>query len=173
MQIDIYLFNRKCLGNIQVTSSAWQSDSTVRRMGPWFNCSKAILIFKDWDVQDLFSWKSAFFNLFFFLFLGHLGCLEANDSVLYGSAYLNSSMCHCSSKSCRFQFQYSMADSSVLKAVLYTNQVRSMHSFSNDRDATPQFFPSKLQVNTRYHMLTSPLVCVNSHFVLLHCLMQL
>nr|AGN95663.1 Diet1 [Gallus gallus] len=53
---------------------------------------------------------------------GHLVCLEANDSVLYGSAYLNSSMCHCSSKSCRFQFQYSMADSSVLKAVLYTNQ---------------------------------------------------
>ncbi|XP_015708985.1 MAM and LDL-receptor class A domain-containing protein 1 isoform X1 [Coturnix japonica] len=53
---------------------------------------------------------------------GHLVCLEANDSALYRSAYLNSSMCHCSSKSCHFQFQYSMADSSVIKAVLYTNQ---------------------------------------------------
>ncbi|OXB56908.1 hypothetical protein ASZ78_012346, partial [Callipepla squamata] len=53
---------------------------------------------------------------------GHLVCLEANDNALYRSAYLNSSMCHCSSKNCHFQFQYSMADSSVLKAVLYTNQ---------------------------------------------------
>ncbi|XP_010710945.1 MAM and LDL-receptor class A domain-containing protein 1-like [Meleagris gallopavo] len=53
---------------------------------------------------------------------GHLVCLEANDNVLYRNAYLNSSMCHCSSKSCHFQFQYSMADNSVLKAVLYTNQ---------------------------------------------------
>ncbi|OXB84680.1 UNVERIFIED_CONTAM: hypothetical protein H355_001157, partial [Colinus virginianus] len=47
---------------------------------------------------------------------------EANDNALYRSAYLNSSMCNCSSKNCHFQFQYSMADSSVLKAILYTNQ---------------------------------------------------
>ncbi|XP_009328881.1 PREDICTED: MAM and LDL-receptor class A domain-containing protein 1 [Pygoscelis adeliae] len=48
--------------------------------------------------------------------------LEANDNTLYKSAYLNSSMCRCSSKNCHFQFHYSMADSSVLKAVLFTNQ---------------------------------------------------
>ncbi|OPJ81745.1 MAM and LDL-receptor class A domain-containing protein 1 [Patagioenas fasciata monilis] len=53
---------------------------------------------------------------------GHFEWLEANDNALYKSAYLNSSMCHCSSKNCHFQFHYSMADSSVLKVVLFTNQ---------------------------------------------------
>ncbi|KAK2536438.1 Malrd1 [Columba guinea] len=52
----------------------------------------------------------------------HFEWLEANDNALYKSAYLNSSMCHCSSKNCHFQFHYSMADSSVLKVVLFTNQ---------------------------------------------------
>uniref|UniRef100_A0A8C0IFR5 MAM and LDL receptor class A domain containing 1 n=1 Tax=Bubo bubo TaxID=30461 RepID=A0A8C0IFR5_BUBBB len=53
---------------------------------------------------------------------GHFERLEANDNALYKSTYLNSSMCHCSSKNCHFQFHYSMADSSVLKVVLFTNQ---------------------------------------------------
>uniref|UniRef100_A0A8C8BKF7 MAM and LDL receptor class A domain containing 1 n=1 Tax=Otus sunia TaxID=257818 RepID=A0A8C8BKF7_9STRI len=53
---------------------------------------------------------------------GHFEWLEANDNALYKSAYLNSSMCHCSSKNCHFQFHYSIADSSVLKVVLFTNQ---------------------------------------------------
>lgn len=71
--------------------------------------------------------------------------LEANDNALYESAYLNSSMCHCSSKNCHFQFHYSMADSSVLKALLYTNQVRrSMHSFSNDQDEAAELLPAKM-----------------------------
>ncbi|XP_039405795.1 MAM and LDL-receptor class A domain-containing protein 1 [Corvus cornix cornix] len=53
---------------------------------------------------------------------GHFEWLEANDNALYESASLNSSMCHCSSKNCHFQFHYSMADSSALKAVLLMNQ---------------------------------------------------
>ncbi|XP_009074857.1 PREDICTED: MAM and LDL-receptor class A domain-containing protein 1, partial [Acanthisitta chloris] len=53
------------------------------------------------------------------------GCfqwLQVNDNALYGSPFLNSSMCHCSSKNCHFQFHYSMAEGSALKAVLFTNQ---------------------------------------------------
>uniref|UniRef100_A0A8C0V0E8 ADP-ribosylation factor-like protein 14 n=1 Tax=Cyanistes caeruleus TaxID=156563 RepID=A0A8C0V0E8_CYACU len=53
---------------------------------------------------------------------GHFKWLDANYSALYERAHLNSSMCHCSSKNCHFQFHYSMADSSVLKAVLLMNQ---------------------------------------------------
>ncbi|OWK55620.1 hypothetical protein RLOC_00007515 [Lonchura striata] len=53
---------------------------------------------------------------------GHFEWLETNDKALYERAHLNSSMCHCSSKTCHFQFHYSMADSSVLKAVLLMNQ---------------------------------------------------
>ncbi|XP_033367551.1 MAM and LDL-receptor class A domain-containing protein 1 [Parus major] len=53
---------------------------------------------------------------------GHFKWLDANYDALYEKAHLNSSMCHCSSKNCRFQFHYSMADSSVLKAVLLMNQ---------------------------------------------------
>ncbi|XP_032545476.1 MAM and LDL-receptor class A domain-containing protein 1 [Chiroxiphia lanceolata] len=53
---------------------------------------------------------------------GHFEWLEANDNALYESAYLNNSTCHCSSKNCHFQFHYSMADSSDLKAVLFINQ---------------------------------------------------
>ncbi|XP_027743387.1 MAM and LDL-receptor class A domain-containing protein 1, partial [Empidonax traillii] len=53
---------------------------------------------------------------------GRFEWLEANDNALYESAYLNNFMCHCSSKNCHFQFHYSMADSSVLKAVLFINQ---------------------------------------------------
>ncbi|XP_061208193.1 MAM and LDL-receptor class A domain-containing protein 1 [Neopsephotus bourkii] len=53
---------------------------------------------------------------------GHSEWLEANGKTLYKSAYLNNSMCHCFSKNCHFQFHYSMADNSVLKAVLFTNQ---------------------------------------------------
>uniref|UniRef100_A0A672TQ22 MAM and LDL receptor class A domain containing 1 n=1 Tax=Strigops habroptila TaxID=2489341 RepID=A0A672TQ22_STRHB len=53
---------------------------------------------------------------------GRFEWLEANDKTLYKSTYLNSSMCHCFSKNCRFQFHYSTADNSVLKAVLFTNQ---------------------------------------------------
>lgn len=68
-------------------------------------------------VASCFSLKSCSNNT-----EGCLVWLEANDNALYKSAYLNSSMCHCSSKNCHFQFHYSMADSSVLKAVLYTNQ---------------------------------------------------
>ncbi|XP_034615232.1 MAM and LDL-receptor class A domain-containing protein 1-like [Trachemys scripta elegans] len=53
---------------------------------------------------------------------GHYVCMRANDNTLYKSAYLNSSMYHCFGKNCHFQFYYSMADSSVLKVVLYTNK---------------------------------------------------
>ncbi|XP_010166278.1 MAM and LDL-receptor class A domain-containing protein 1, partial [Antrostomus carolinensis] len=53
---------------------------------------------------------------------GHFEWLEANDDIIYKSTYLNSSICHCFSKNCHFQFHYSMADSSVLKAVLFGNQ---------------------------------------------------
>uniref|UniRef100_A0A674GFT9 MAM and LDL receptor class A domain containing 1 n=1 Tax=Taeniopygia guttata TaxID=59729 RepID=A0A674GFT9_TAEGU len=53
---------------------------------------------------------------------GHFEWLETNDKALYERAHLNSSMCHCSSKTCHFQFHYSMADSSVLKIVLLMNQ---------------------------------------------------
>ncbi|XP_071591185.1 MAM and LDL-receptor class A domain-containing protein 1 isoform X2 [Heliangelus exortis] len=53
---------------------------------------------------------------------GHFEWLDADNNALYRSTYLNSSMCHCSSKNCYFQFHYSMADSSILKAVLFTNQ---------------------------------------------------
>ncbi|XP_063269590.1 MAM and LDL-receptor class A domain-containing protein 1 [Prinia subflava] len=53
---------------------------------------------------------------------GHFEWLEANYSALYERAHLNSSMCHCSSKNCHFQFHYSMEDSSGLKAVLLVNQ---------------------------------------------------
>uniref|UniRef100_H0YSL1 MAM and LDL receptor class A domain containing 1 n=1 Tax=Taeniopygia guttata TaxID=59729 RepID=H0YSL1_TAEGU len=52
----------------------------------------------------------------------HFEWLETNDKALYERAHLNSSMCHCSSKTCHFQFHYSMADSSVLKIVLLMNQ---------------------------------------------------
>ncbi|XP_013804776.1 MAM and LDL-receptor class A domain-containing protein 1 [Apteryx mantelli] len=53
---------------------------------------------------------------------GHFVWVDANDNTLYKSAYLNSTMCHCFSKNCHFQFHYSMAEGSILKAVLYTNQ---------------------------------------------------
>ncbi|XP_027514472.1 MAM and LDL-receptor class A domain-containing protein 1 [Corapipo altera] len=53
---------------------------------------------------------------------GRFEWLEANDNALYESAYLNNSTCHCSSKNCQFQFHYSMADNSDLKAVLFINQ---------------------------------------------------
>ncbi|XP_063032459.1 MAM and LDL-receptor class A domain-containing protein 1 [Melospiza melodia melodia] len=53
---------------------------------------------------------------------GHFEWLEANDKALYERAHLNSSMCRCSRKNCHFQFHYSMADRSVLKAVLLLNQ---------------------------------------------------
>uniref|UniRef100_A0A8C3PNX2 MAM and LDL receptor class A domain containing 1 n=1 Tax=Calidris pygmaea TaxID=425635 RepID=A0A8C3PNX2_9CHAR len=53
---------------------------------------------------------------------GRFEWLEANVNALYKSAYLNNSVCHCFSKNCRFQFHYSTADSSVLKAVLFNNQ---------------------------------------------------
>ncbi|XP_027656679.2 MAM and LDL-receptor class A domain-containing protein 1 [Falco cherrug] len=53
---------------------------------------------------------------------GHFQWLEADENMLYKRAYLNSSVCHCSSKNCHFQFHYSMADNSVLKVVLFTNQ---------------------------------------------------
>ncbi|CAM4599204.1 unnamed protein product [Lepidochelys kempii] len=53
---------------------------------------------------------------------GHYVCMGANDNTLYKSAYLNSSMYHCFGKNCHFQFYYSMADSSILKVVLYTNK---------------------------------------------------
>uniref|UniRef100_A0A669QU01 MAM and LDL receptor class A domain containing 1 n=1 Tax=Phasianus colchicus TaxID=9054 RepID=A0A669QU01_PHACC len=88
--------------------------------GHGLTTAKQFLFSKAETYKICFVKKCFFF--FFFNFLDHLVCLEANDSVLYRSAYLNSSMCHCSSKICHFQFQYSMADNSVLKAVLYTNQ---------------------------------------------------
>ncbi|XP_066047695.1 MAM and LDL-receptor class A domain-containing protein 1 [Chamaea fasciata] len=53
---------------------------------------------------------------------GHFEWLEANYNALYERAHLSSSMCHCSSKNCHFQFHYSMADSNGLKAVLLMNQ---------------------------------------------------
>uniref|UniRef100_A0A8C3QSZ7 MAM and LDL receptor class A domain containing 1 n=1 Tax=Cyanoderma ruficeps TaxID=181631 RepID=A0A8C3QSZ7_9PASS len=53
---------------------------------------------------------------------GHFEWLEVSYNALYEKAHLNSSMCHCSSKNCHFQFHYSMADSSGLKAVLLMNQ---------------------------------------------------
>nr|XP_009936237.1 PREDICTED: MAM and LDL-receptor class A domain-containing protein 1 [Opisthocomus hoazin] len=53
---------------------------------------------------------------------GRFEWLEANDNTLRRSALHNSSMCHCSSKNCSFQFHYSMADSCILKAVQFTNQ---------------------------------------------------
>ncbi|XP_051465140.1 MAM and LDL-receptor class A domain-containing protein 1 [Apus apus] len=53
---------------------------------------------------------------------GRFEWLEANDNALYKSTYLNSSMCHCSSKTCHFQFHYSMADNSILKVVLFSSQ---------------------------------------------------
>ncbi|XP_010214254.1 PREDICTED: MAM and LDL-receptor class A domain-containing protein 1 [Tinamus guttatus] len=53
---------------------------------------------------------------------GHSVWVDANDNILYKSAYLNSSMCHCLGKNCHFQFHYSMAEGSTLKAVLYTDQ---------------------------------------------------
>ncbi|XP_074753596.1 MAM and LDL-receptor class A domain-containing protein 1 [Athene noctua] len=53
---------------------------------------------------------------------GHFEWLEASNNALHKSAYLNSSMCHCSSKNCYFQFHYSMEDNSVLNVVLFTNQ---------------------------------------------------
>uniref|UniRef100_A0A8C3C7D9 MAM and LDL receptor class A domain containing 1 n=1 Tax=Cairina moschata TaxID=8855 RepID=A0A8C3C7D9_CAIMO len=90
------------------------------------------------DTKDTFCEKVHFFS-----FSGCVVWLEANDNALYESAYLNSSMCHCSSKNCHFQFHYSMADSSVLKALLYTNQVRRiMHSFSNDQDEAAELLPT-------------------------------
>ncbi|XP_062423588.1 MAM and LDL-receptor class A domain-containing protein 1 [Rhea pennata] len=53
---------------------------------------------------------------------GHFAWVEANNNMLYKSAYLNDSTCHCFGKSCRFQFHYSAAEGSILKAVLYTRQ---------------------------------------------------
>ncbi|XP_032927197.1 MAM and LDL-receptor class A domain-containing protein 1 [Catharus ustulatus] len=53
---------------------------------------------------------------------GHFECLETNYNALDEQAHLNSTMCHCSSKNCHFQFHYSMAGSSDLKAVLLMNQ---------------------------------------------------
>uniref|UniRef100_A0A669QU29 MAM and LDL receptor class A domain containing 1 n=1 Tax=Phasianus colchicus TaxID=9054 RepID=A0A669QU29_PHACC len=131
------------------------SFSLLFEWGHGLTTAKQFLFSKAETYKICFVKKCFFF--FFFNFLDHLVCLEANDSVLYRSAYLNSSMCHCSSKICHFQFQYSMADNSVLKAVLYTNQVRSMHSFTK-----AQIFPAKLQGNTRYHMLTPQLVSFSS-----------
>ncbi|XP_067418434.1 MAM and LDL-receptor class A domain-containing protein 1-like [Emydura macquarii macquarii] len=52
--------------------------------------------------------------------------MGANDNSLHKSAYLNSSMYHCFGKNCHFQFYYSMADSSVLKVLLSTNQGEQM-----------------------------------------------
>uniref|UniRef100_A0A669R080 MAM and LDL receptor class A domain containing 1 n=1 Tax=Phasianus colchicus TaxID=9054 RepID=A0A669R080_PHACC len=114
------------------------SFSLLFEWGHGLTTAKQFLFSKAETYKICFVKKCFFF--FFFNFLDHLVCLEANDSVLYRSAYLNSSMCHCSSKICHFQFQYSMADNSVLKAVLYTNQVRSMHSFTK-----AQIFPLTLK----------------------------
>ncbi|KAF4800644.1 MAM and LDL receptor class A domain containing 1 [Turdus rufiventris] len=54
---------------------------------------------------------------------GHFEWLGANYNALDEQTHLNSTMCHCSSKNCHFQFHYSMADSSDLKAVLLMNQL--------------------------------------------------
>lgn len=94
---------------------------------------------------------------FFFYFSGHFEWSEANDNILYKSAYLNSSMCRCSSKNCHFQFHYSMTDNSVLKAVLFTNQVRrNMRSFSKGKYTSAQVLPSKMQGNMPASTCLSP-----------------
>lgn len=146
MKIRIYLFNRKHLHDIQVTSSAWWSDSIVAGMGLWFNYRNAVLIFIDCGEKKMFCEKVQLFKTFYFS--GHFEWLEANDNALHKSVYLNSSMCHCSSKICRFQFHYSVADSSVLKVVLFTNQVRrNTHSFSKGKDMAARVWPAKMQRN--------------------------
>uniref|UniRef100_A0A7M4FXD0 MAM and LDL receptor class A domain containing 1 n=1 Tax=Crocodylus porosus TaxID=8502 RepID=A0A7M4FXD0_CROPO len=61
-------------------------------------------------------------SLFSFLFSGHYMWVGANDNTLYKRVYVNSSMCHCFGKNCHLQFYYSMADSSILKVVLYINK---------------------------------------------------
>uniref|UniRef100_A0A8C8RM21 MAM and LDL receptor class A domain containing 1 n=1 Tax=Pelusios castaneus TaxID=367368 RepID=A0A8C8RM21_9SAUR len=62
---------------------------------------------------------------------GHYVCMGANDTTLHESAYLNSSMYHCFGKNCHLQFYYSMAASSVLKMVLYTNKEEQMRWETN------------------------------------------
>lgn len=110
---------------------------------------ETILISKDQEKYVLFK-----NTLFFLFFPGHFEWLEANDNALYKSAYLNSSMCHCSSKNCHFQFHYSMADSSVLKVVLFTNQVRrNMHSFWKGK---AQVLPAKTRWNMPASTCLSP-----------------
>lgn len=98
----------------------------------------------------------------FFSLPGHFEWLEANDNALYRSGYLNSSMCHCSSKNCHFQFRYSTADNSVLKAVLFTNQVRTnMNSFSMGKDMAAPVSPAKMQGNMPARACLPPkFVCV-------------
>ncbi|XP_053122508.1 MAM and LDL-receptor class A domain-containing protein 1 isoform X3 [Hemicordylus capensis] len=51
--------------------------------------------------------------------------VQDNDntkSALYKIMSLNGSMCYCFGEKCNFSFSYFLRDSSVLKAVLYTNQ---------------------------------------------------
>lgn len=106
---------------------------------------------------------------FLFYFSGHFEWLEANDNALYKSTYLNSSVCHCSSKSCRFQFHYSMADSSVLKAVLFTDQVRSnTDSFSKSKDTAAQVLPAKRQGRMPASTCLHPKFVHNSNLVPSH-----
>lgn len=114
--------------------------------------------------------------LFPFIFSsGHFEWLEANDNALYENAYPNSSMCHCSSKYCHFQFHYSTADSSALKAVLLVNQVRrNTCSFPQVKHMAARVLPDKMQEDTPAATCLSPeLVCAKSNVVPFHWSMQL
>ncbi|XP_044280965.1 MAM and LDL-receptor class A domain-containing protein 1 [Varanus komodoensis] len=53
---------------------------------------------------------------------GYYKWTPTRNNTSYKSTHLNDSLCHCFRENCHFSFYYFMVDSSVLKAVLYTNK---------------------------------------------------
>lgn len=148
----------------------WWSDFILAGMGLWRNYMTAVLIFKDWEKKRFVKkWP-----LFPFLFSsGHFEWLGANYNALDEQAHLNSTMCHCSSKNCHFQFHYSMADSSDLKAVLLMNQVRRTCSFPKGKLMAAQVLPDKMQHTPAAACLSPKSVCAKRNLVSFHWSVQL
>ncbi|XP_071417344.1 MAM and LDL-receptor class A domain-containing protein 1 [Pithys albifrons albifrons] len=115
--IDDIIFSEGCslacapqISSFELDICEWHSDQPAEpAQWAWLQAEHKIAscsLLKDWsnNTEGRFEW------------------LETTENALYRTTFLNSSMCHCSSMNCLLQFHYSMADSSVLKALLLTNQ---------------------------------------------------
>ncbi|XP_062977317.1 MAM and LDL-receptor class A domain-containing protein 1 [Elgaria multicarinata webbii] len=77
---------------------------------------------------------------------GRYKWVQVKDNASYKSRHLNDSLCHCFGESCHFLFYYSMKESSVLKAVLYTNKDEQVMLWQGSSPTNNEWVKAEIQI---------------------------